>query len=79
MLHGRNDIGQRILDGVDLAIDLATLGQYGLEQYFADGSRSERPGRRVRPANRRPGWEAPPTTPRGARGAAHHRHSVTGV
>src|SRR4051794_19920766 len=32
MFHGRNDLGQRVVDGVDLAIDLATLGEYGLQR-----------------------------------------------
>ena len=31
MLHGRNRIGQHLISGVDLAIDFATLGEYGLE------------------------------------------------
>ncbi len=44
------NFGQRILGAVDLAIDFATLGEYGLESMPADGRR-ERPGRRT-------GWEA---------------------
>ena len=67
MFHGRRQLGQRILDGVDLAIDFATLGEYGLEPLHADGSCRERADRRSRP-NRRPGWEAPATTRRGACG-----------
>jgi hypothetical protein len=65
MLHGRDDFGQQMISGVDLVIDFATLGEYGLEPRSADGSCRERTGRRSRP-NRRPGWEASATTRRGA-------------
>ena len=58
MSHGRNDLGQRtVISGVDLAIDFATLGEYGLVPASADGSCRERADRRPR-INRRPGWEA---------------------
>jgi hypothetical protein len=67
MYHGRNDLGQRVLGGVDLVIDFATLGEYGLEPLDADGSCRERAGRRSGPS-RRPGWEALATTRRGACG-----------
>lgn len=67
MFHGRNDLGQKVLGGVDLMIDFATLGEYGLEPLDADGSCRERADRRSRPS-RRPGWEALATTRRGARG-----------
>jgi hypothetical protein len=65
--HGqrRNSLSQRVLGAVDLAIDFATLGEYGLETWpeetgcLADGSRRERRGRST-------AWEALPTTrPRG--------------
>src|SRR6476660_3504896 len=65
MTHGRTDFGQQMFSGVDLMIDFATLGEYGLEPRSADGSCRERTGRRSRP-NRRPGWEVPATTRRGA-------------
>ena len=64
MTHGRQSFGQRILSGVDLLLDFATLGEYGLEPLPADGHRRERADRRS--AERRPGWEAPTTTRRGA-------------
>ncbi len=64
MTHGRNELGQQVISGVDLVIDLATLGEYGLEP-SADGSCRERAERRHRPS-RRPGWEASATTRRGA-------------
>lgn len=67
MFHGRRQLGQRILDGVDLAIDFATLGEYGLEPLHADGSCRKRADRRFRPS-RRPGWEALARTRRGACG-----------
>jgi hypothetical protein len=50
-------IGQRILGAIDLAIDIATLGEYGLEPLpadaggLADGPCRERPGHQT-------GWEA---------------------
>jgi hypothetical protein len=65
MSHGRNHIGQHVVSGVDLVIDFATLGEYGLEPRSADGSCRERAGRRSRP-DRRPGWEASATARRGA-------------
>jgi hypothetical protein len=65
MTHRRNDFGQQVISGVDLAIDFATLGEYGLVPRSADGSCRDRTGRRAKP-NRRPGWEAPATTRRGA-------------
>jgi hypothetical protein len=69
MFHGRNDLGQRVVDGVDLAIDFATLGEYGLEPISAVGSIRRRTDRHPRP-DRRPGWEAPARTPRSACGAS---------
>jgi hypothetical protein len=68
MFHGRNDLGQRVIGGVDLVIDFATLGEYGLEPFRADGSCRERTNRRSR-TSRRPGWEALATTRRRACGA----------
>jgi hypothetical protein len=67
MFHGRNDLGQRVVDGVDLVIDLATLGEYGLETR-AEGSARRRTDRHPTP-DRRPGWEAPARAPRSACGA----------
>ena len=73
MSHGRNDLGQQVVSGVDLVIDFATLGEYGLEPRpepagsgrGADGPCRERTGRRSRP-DRRPGWEALATARRRA-------------
>ena len=53
----QNSFARRLLDGVDLAIDFATLGEYGLEPLSeaargdADEHCRERPGRTA-------GWEA---------------------
>lgn len=32
MFDSRKEIGDRVIDAVDLAIDFATLGEYGLEE-----------------------------------------------
>jgi hypothetical protein len=69
MFHGRNDLGQRVVDGVDLVIDFATLGEYGLEETRAEGSVRQRTDRRPK-SDRRPGWEAPARAPRSACGAS---------
>lgn len=68
MFHGQpQGIGQRLLGGVDLVIDLATLGSYGLEPIPADGPCREQSQRR--PTLRRSAWEALPAARRGACGA----------
>jgi len=46
-----DSFAQRALGAVDLAIDFATLGEYGLEPSPTDGPCRERPGPRT-------GWEA---------------------
>jgi hypothetical protein len=76
MIHGRQTFGQRFLNGVDLLIDVATLGEYGLEPVPADGSCRERAHRRR--GGRRSSREAHATTRRGAcgsprRGSGLHR------
>jgi hypothetical protein len=69
MFHGHTEgIGQRLLGAVDLAIDLATLGSYGLEPIPADGPCREHGQRRT--THRRSAWEALPTARRGACGTA---------
>ena len=73
MFHRRVDFGQRTLSGVDLAIDFATLGEYGLEPFSADGSCRERADRRRSRPPRRPGWEVLATTRRGACGTGVQR------
>jgi hypothetical protein len=66
MFHGQRAIGQKLLAAADLAIDLATLGEYGLEPLPADGPCRERA--ECRPTLRRSGWEELPTARRGACG-----------
>jgi hypothetical protein len=51
MLERREDVVQRLVGGLDLLVDFATLGEYGLEPAPVDGP-CERSGRR------RPAWEA---------------------
>ena len=53
----------RIMGGLDLLIDFATLGEYGLEELPADGPGCEGTGRRrdgpITPRGAAPtGWEA---------------------
>jgi hypothetical protein len=57
---------QRLLGAVDLAIDFATLGEYGLEPSPVDGPGRERRGRKT-------GWEALTTARRG--GCAERRRT----
>lgn len=62
MFARRTPLAQRVLGAVDLAIDVATLGEYGLEPCPADEPCRERPGRKT-------GWEALTTArPRGGCG-----------
>lgn len=73
MFHGQKGIGQKLLAAVDLTIDLATLGEYGLEPLPADGPCRELAQRR--PTLRRSGWEALPTARRGACGHRETRRA----
>jgi hypothetical protein len=69
MFVRRNAIAQRLLSGVDLLMDLATLGEYGLEPLPADGPCRERARSKGAPVGRpgtRPAWEASTTARRGA-------------
>jgi hypothetical protein len=74
MFHGRTELDQRITSGVDLAIDFATLGEYGLVPLTAAGSCREPTGRRSRPSRRR-GWEGLATIRRGACGTSASREA----
>jgi hypothetical protein len=70
MFDRQNQLAQTVISGVDLAIDFATLGEYGLEPTgheptAADGPCGARPGAERRsPGNRlrgealAAGWEA---------------------
>jgi hypothetical protein len=46
MTNTKTPMSQRLLGAVDLAIDLATLGEYGLEELPADEPCRERAGHR---------------------------------
>ena len=62
--HTSSGFGQRILGAVDLAIDLATLGEYGLEHLPEDAGST--PGGRCRERRGHPAaWEAFATARRG--------------
>jgi hypothetical protein len=64
MFDRQQALGHRLLSAADLAIDFATLGEYGLEPIPAAGPR-ERPGHA--PSSRRAaGWEAFTSARRGA-------------
>jgi hypothetical protein len=65
MLGSRKDLARRLLGAVDLAIDFATLGEFGLEPVPADGPCRERPGRKT-------GWEALATAR--SRGGCDEQH-----
>ena len=56
--NNESSLAQRVLGAVDLAIDFATLGEYGLEPLAAEGPRRERPGQTT-------GWEGFATARRG--------------
>jgi hypothetical protein len=64
MFDRRQALGHRLLGAVDLAIDFATLGEYGLEPIPAVGPR-ERPGGATS-CDRAAGWEAFASARRGA-------------
>jgi hypothetical protein len=77
-LENRKSIAQRLLGAVDLAIDFATLGEYGLEPLPADGPCRERTGH----ARRKPSGaavEAPWVTTWEALTAARPRGCDTGA
>jgi hypothetical protein len=68
MFDRNNNFADRIAGAVDLVVDFATLGEYGLESLPADG-RCELDGQRT-------GWEALATSRRGScRGPMRHVHA----
>jgi hypothetical protein len=55
----KKNFAQRVLGAVDIAIEFATLGEYGLEPLPADGPCRERSGHRAAvEAPCKTGWEA---------------------
>jgi hypothetical protein len=67
MFERRDDIAGRVAGAIDLLVDFATLGEYGLEPLPADG-RCELDGQRA-------GWEALATSRRGSCGEPTRAHS----
>ncbi|GEM_PF-4373107 len=67
MFDRRQHIARRLVSGVDLLIDVATLGEYGLvlAEPSASGCREERAGGAARPRSTA-GWEAFSRSRRGA-------------
>jgi hypothetical protein len=65
MFDRQQTLADRVADRIDLLIDLATLGEYGLEPVPADGCCGERPARAIR-SGRPSGWEAFSQARRGA-------------
>ncbi len=69
----RTSLAQRALGAIDLALDFATLGEYGLEVQpggagaHADGPCRERSRHSAVDPSARLGWEALATARRGAR------------
>ena len=53
----------RLLRGIDLAIEFATLGEYGLEVPVSDGVHAPGTGRSAHSVARRPGAVASPARP----------------
>ena len=67
MFERRENIAGRMAGAIDLLVDFATLGEYGLEPLPADG-RCELDGRRA-------GWEALATSRRGSCGVVARARS----
>jgi hypothetical protein len=65
MFDRRQDLTHTVVSGLDLLIDFATLGEYGIEPQPAAGRCDDRPGGVTRSV-RRSGWEAIPQARRGA-------------
>ena len=68
MFDSKTKIRNRLIDIIDLVVDLATLGEYGLEPLDAA---EEACARRCEQEGRRAGWEALATPRRGSRCDSH--------
>ena len=68
MFDGQDNFAGRVAGAIDLLVDFATLGEYGLEPLPADG-RCELDGQRA-------GWEALATSRRGSCREATRARSV---
>jgi hypothetical protein len=74
MFDRQNNLSDRVVSGLDLLVDLATLGEYGIETMPAGGRCEERRGRATR-SGRTVTWEALPQPRRGACRPAHPRRT----
>ena len=64
MFESKTPIRTRLMDTLDLVVDFATLGEYGLEPL--DGPEAACAGERCELDGRRAGWEAIATPRRGS-------------
>jgi hypothetical protein len=67
MFDSKIKIRNRLIDTIDLVVDLATLGEYGLEPL--DAAEKACAGGRCEQAGRKAGWEAFATPRRGSCGS----------
>ena len=65
MFDSKTKIRNRLVDTIDLVVDFATLGEYGLEPL--DAAEEACAGGRCGQDGRRAGWEAIATPRRGSR------------
>ncbi len=65
MFDSKTKIQNRLIDTIDLVVDLATLGEYGLEPL--DAAEEACAGGRCEQEGRKAGWEALVTPRRGSR------------
>ena len=64
MLERKTSIRTRLMDTIDLVVDFATLGEYGLEPL--NGAEAACAGERCELDGRRAAWEATATLRRGS-------------
>jgi hypothetical protein len=64
MFESKTPIRNRLMDTIDLVVDFATLGEYGLEPL--EGAETACAGERCELDGRRAAWEAIATTRRGS-------------
>jgi hypothetical protein len=64
MFESKTQIRTRLIDTIDLVVDFATLGEYGLEPL--EGAEAACAGERCELDGRRAGWEAIATPRRGS-------------
>jgi hypothetical protein len=64
MFESKTPLRNRLMETIDLVVDFATLGEYGLEPL--DGAETACAGERCELDGRRAGWEAIATHRRGS-------------